>query len=244
MTTTAASHLELDQAIHAALDNCDRLIEESYDLEFREPADTRLFILMIAQEEAAKAFLLYLVREGILPMSREVHRAMNDHRCKHLVGILLDYLVSKWETLEELDEQIRQDFALGDLLRQDVGSALEILAYEKVEAWRSGAPIWVEDPNYHRRALKVANGAVDRYKQDALYARVGKTGALASAPGKVAGKEATAALDVARGYWRFVKGAAFGSDVASYRLEKVVRALKIVFGTCTLDEPWRPAATV
>ncbi len=232
MTRSAATQVELNRAIRASIDNCDRLIEESYDLEFREPADTRFFILMIAQEEAAKAFLLYLVREEIVTMSREVNRAMNDHACKQLVGILLDYLVAKWETIAELDEQIRYDIDLGDLLPQDVGSALEILAYEKVEAWRSGAPIWVEDPDYDRAVLKVSKGATDRRKQDALYVRLGKTGAIASVPGKIKPEEAKLALDTASGYSHFVERAAFGDQgQTSLRFGKVIRALRVVFRT-------------
>ncbi|WP_213215265.1 hypothetical protein [Roseibium polysiphoniae] len=233
MTTSTASQVELNRAIRASIDNCDRLIEESYDLEFREPADTRLFLLMIAQEEAAKAFLLYLVREEIITMSREVGRAMNDHACKQLVGILLDYLVAKWETIAELDEQIRYDLELGDLLPQDVGSALEILALEKVHAWRSGAPIWVEDPNYDRMVLKVSKGAIDRRKQDALYVRLSKTGAIASVPGKIKPEEANLAFDSVNEHIRFVDCAAFGDQgQTSIRFEKVLQALQVVFGSC------------
>lgn len=232
MTTSAASQVELNRAIRASIDNCDRLISESYDLEFREPADTRFFLLIIAQEEAAKAFLLYLVRDQIVTMSREVIRAMNDHACKQLVGILLDYIVAKWETTTELDEQIRYDFELGDLLPQDVGSALEILAFEKIEAWRSHAPIWVEDPNYDPVVLKVSKGAIDRRKQDALYVRLGKTGAIASIPGEIKSEEANLALDVASGYSHFVERAAFGEKgQTSLRFEKVIRALRVVFRT-------------
>lgn len=236
MTTSVVSQVEINRAIRASIDNCDRLIEESYDLEFREPADTRFFVLMIAQEEAAKAFLLYLVREEIVPMSRELHRAINDHACKQVVGILLDYLVQEWGTISELRDQIRIDFELGDLLPQDVGSALEILAFEKVEAWRSGAPIWVEDPDYDRAVLKVSKGAIERRKQDALYVRVGKTGTIASVPGKIAPEQANLALNTANAYSRFVERAAFGDQGhMSLRFEKVVRALRVVFRTA--DKP-------
>ncbi len=232
MTTSTATKVELNQTIRASIDNCDRLIEESYDLEFLEPADTRFFILMIAQEEAAKAFLLYLVREEFVPMSRELHRAINNHACKQMVGILLDYLLQKWETIAELDEQIRIDVELGELLPQDVRSVLEILAFEKVEAWRSGAPIWAEDPDYDRRVLKVSKGATDRRKQDALYVRLGKTGAIASVPGKIKPEQAKLALDTANEYSHFVERAAFGDQgQTSLRFEKVLRALRVVFRT-------------
>ena len=44
----------LSKAIEASIDNADRLHVETYDLEFHTPCATRCFLLIIAQEEAAK----------------------------------------------------------------------------------------------------------------------------------------------------------------------------------------------
>jgi hypothetical protein len=94
--------------------------------------------LIIAQEEAAKAFLLYLVNEGVVPLTAAVRRAINNHACKHLVGMIMDYLIMHWETTEELEVIIRRDLEIGRNLPNDVGSALEILRHEKLDA---GPPI-------------------------------------------------------------------------------------------------------
>ena len=85
----------LAKAIRACIDNAQRLQAETYDLEFRTPSATRYFLLIIAQEEAAKAFVLYLIKERIVPLTSAVRRAINDHACKHLVGMIMEYMIVK-----------------------------------------------------------------------------------------------------------------------------------------------------
>src|ERR1043165_9285626 len=46
----------------------------------------------LAQEEYAKAFLLYCVREEIIPWDDDLHRVMRNHACKHLVTIVMEYV--------------------------------------------------------------------------------------------------------------------------------------------------------
>ncbi len=120
---------KLSKAIRASIDNARRLHEETYDLEFRTPCATRYFLLTIAQEEVAKAFLLYLINKGIVPQASEVWRAIKNHACKHLVGMMIEYMIMHWEDIEELKAIIERDFKLGNNLPNDVASALEILRY-------------------------------------------------------------------------------------------------------------------
>ena len=92
----------VDKALRASIHNARRLYDETYDLEFRNPCATRFFLLVIAQEEAAKAFLLYLTKERVVPLTAPVRQAINNHACKHLVGLIMDYMIMHWETIEEL----------------------------------------------------------------------------------------------------------------------------------------------
>lgn len=48
-------HEDVAASAQLCLDNGDRLLEQKYDLEFREPSSTRFYMAMIAQEEFAKA---------------------------------------------------------------------------------------------------------------------------------------------------------------------------------------------
>ncbi|HXY98552.1 MAG TPA: AbiV family abortive infection protein [Stellaceae bacterium] len=223
---------KLDRTIQACIDNAERLYTETYDLEFRKPCATRYFLLIIAQEEAAKAFLLYLIKEDVVPLTSAVRRAINDHACKHLVGMIMDYMIMHWETIEELRELIRIDLGLGNNLPNDVGSALEILRYEKIGRWAANNRVWTEDPAYDRAATKLAEGKRDRRKQDALYVRIGSDGQIASTPTEITEAEVAIELQRTRRYVTFAdalttteKRYGFDRD----RFAKVIAALKLLF---------------
>jgi len=81
----------LDSAKHCC-ENSRRLLDSAELLEFEKVLATRYYLSMIAQEETAKAFLLYLVGVNALPWTPFLLRATRDHRCKQLVGIILDYI--------------------------------------------------------------------------------------------------------------------------------------------------------
>ncbi len=158
----------LVETIRACIANGNRLGDESYDLEFREPPSLQLYVLLIAQEEFAKAFILLLVRDGVIPFSHPLLRAMNDHACKHLVGLIMDYIIMRWDTMEDLQKLISADAELGDKLPDAIESAIMLLRYEKIGRWESRAWAWQEPPEYDGEAKKIAEGKADRRKQDAL----------------------------------------------------------------------------
>jgi AbiV family abortive infection protein len=239
-TPTSRSEEKLSRAIQASIDNADRLHTETYDLEFRTPCATRYFLLIIAQEEAAKAFLLYLVNEGVVPLTAAARRAINDHACKHLVGMIMDYMIMHWETTEELEEIIRRDFEIGHNLPNDVGSALEILRYEKIGRWTANNWGRAEDPAYDREALKLAEGKRDRRKQDALYVRIGSDGQVASTPAVITDTEVTAELERARRYVNFAVALTTAEERIGFdkdRFAKVMAALKLLFESLSGPEP-------
>lgn len=79
-----------------------RLLEETYDLEFRKIIATCYYMAKISQEEFAKAFMLLLIRDDVVPFSLPVLRAMNDHSSKQLIGMIMDYMIMHWEELARL----------------------------------------------------------------------------------------------------------------------------------------------
>jgi len=218
-------------SIAACLDNADRLLEETYNLEFRSPSATRYFMAVIAQEEVAKAFLLHLVQIGIVQLTPAVRRAINDHRCKHLVGMMMDYMIMHWDSAEELKALINFDFDMGDRLPNDVGSALEILCHEKIGRWTDNSWSWAEDPAYDSTALKIAEGKKDRRKQDALYVRTGGDGQLASTPSVITDDETRLELERGRRYAQFM-GSVYRGDGGGFdeiRFRKIMTALRLLF---------------
>jgi hypothetical protein len=185
---------------------------------------------MVAQEEFAKAFIVFLVMKGIIPMGAAIHRAMNDHSCKQLVGMVLDYAIMHWETTDELNSAIDSDLDHGELLPNDIGSAIEILRYEKVAKWEGRNWVWGEDPNYDPAALWIAEGKKDRRKQDALYVRLGRDGQVASVPAVISEEERAEEFDRARRYMNFVMSLVEGGT-QNHRYEKATSALKRLFAS-------------
>jgi hypothetical protein len=222
------SKKNLEASAAASFDNGFRLLEEKYALEFSDQYSTRFYNAMIAQEEFAKAFMLLLIRDDVIPFTPHVLRAMNDHVCKQLVGMIMDYVIMHWDETDAYVAMIQKDFELGDRFPNNVGCALEILRYDKIGRWESKWWSWGEDPNYDKSALDVADGKRDRRKQDALYVRIGKDGRVLSIPASTRKDETTEEEERAGRYGDLVRSALQG-DGGNHRYEKTVAALKCLF---------------
>ncbi len=216
------------KAIRACIENGERLLEETYDLEFRKPPSSRFFLNMIAQEEFAKSFIMFLVKEGIVPFSPPVRRAIKDHACKQLVGMIMDYMIMHWDDIEELKAAISNDYNLGDRLPSDVADAMNLLRYEKIGRWESNTWVWAEEPNYDASALRIAEGTKDRRKQDALYVGIGSDGQVCSTPQAITEEETRDEFERACRFKDFVNSVLDGS-APSPRYDKAIAALKILF---------------
>jgi len=74
---------KFQRSIHACIENSKKLLEDA-EWAINQPS-TGLALAMLAQEECAKAFVLALVRDEILPWTEEVRRSLSVHECKNLV---------------------------------------------------------------------------------------------------------------------------------------------------------------
>lgn len=217
----------LAATIHACLVNGERLCDQSYDLEFRDPPSLQLYVLMIAQEEFAKAFMLFLVQQGIIPFSRPLLRAMNDHACKQLVGLIMDYVIMRWDTLEEAEELIRADADLGDKLPHAIQSAIVLLRFEKIGRWESNSWEWNDEPQFDPATKKTAQGQEDRRKQDALYVRIGGDGRVCLAPA-VTQRDIDENNERASNFRLLIRGLVEG-DRNTYRYDRAVSFIQTIF---------------
>jgi hypothetical protein len=218
----------LRRTIRVCIENGERLLEESYNLEFLNPPSSRFFLIMIAQEEFAKAFMMYLIKEAIVPFTPPVLRAINDHACKQLVGMIMDYMIMHWDNIDELEALISRDYELGDALPNDVGSAMELLRYEKIGRWESKSWVWAEDPDYDISARQIAKGKKDHHKQDALYVRIGRDGRVCSTPQTITEDETNDELARADRYRYFVNSL-LGEADRCHRYEKAMAAMRQLF---------------
>jgi hypothetical protein len=216
-------------SMQACITNGERILDDAVYVEFQDPPCIRLMLSMIAQEEFAKAFLLFLVCEDVVPWSAQLLRAMNDHACKHLVGVIIEYLEPEWETIDDLKRMTTEELERGERLPPTVASAINILRHEKIGRWEAGNWVWAEPPDYEPSILRIANGRRDRIKQDALYVRLGRDGSVASTPSRVSLASADDEYSKAHRYRLFVDSLVRDGERRSIAYGKVHGVLKVIF---------------
>ena len=134
-------------------------------------------------EEFAKAYIIRLVQEGAIPWCAEIRRATKDHQCKHLMGIVMEYLFTPWDAESRRERERRPKVKFPDpLLPGKVADALNIFCNEKIMGWKSSPVGWAGDPKYDVEAKKVWNGKFEKSKQDAMYVSIGKDGEVINTP--------------------------------------------------------------
>lgn len=183
---------------------------------------------ILAQEEFAKAFLLHLIGEHVIPWNTEVQRSLRDHSCKHLLVLIMDWLQPP---IEEFLAKLKEPFNKQEepSFPSHVASALNIYRHEKIRRWKSQNWCWLEDPDYDSGAQKVGDGHVDRLKQDALYVRISKTGEIASLPSTVPNDEVEKEFEKAKRLGDLVGRLNEGEITMSGEYETLKATIKILF---------------
>ncbi len=168
----------LRESISACLDNAKRLLEDG---EWSHRPSTGLALVLLAQEECAKAFLLILVHDRVIPWCHEVNKSLRIHNCKYVVLIFLEWLASKHASREAACLNSRPQPPLGSSgLPPEVAKAMNIYRHEMLEGNSRGSSI--PDAEWNGEARSVAKGKRDRRKQDALYIGIGRKGGVTSRP--------------------------------------------------------------
>lgn len=161
-----------DHPIDCCIDNGRRLLEDAQCLLDYERHPSAKALAILAQEEFAKAYILRLVQDQIIPWCPEVQRACRDHSCKHLVGLVMDYLHIP---LDEFLEGIGLEHPPAECtIPRHVADALNIFCHEKLGRWKSKNWFWADDFKYDQTSQKIADGSLDRIKQSCLYVGVGE----------------------------------------------------------------------
>jgi len=219
-------------------ENGRRLLDEAQLLEFEKPLATRYYLSMIAQEEAAKAFLLYLVTVEALPWTPFLLRATRDHQCKQLVGIVLDYISPDTdEFLRRMDMCVLEKRKLQ--LPSSVADAMNLLRHEKIRRWESRLWVWAEDPEYDEVALEVADGKRDRDKQRALYVELGRNGQVGATPDRVTKIQADDEYERGRRFEACVRDLVEGGTGAAWDFERVEGCFKALFSQPNAFIEWQ-----
>ncbi|MBU4319807.1 MAG: AbiV family abortive infection protein [Nitrospinae bacterium] len=161
---------------------------------------TSYALAFLAQEEIAKAFLLYLIYSEALPWNQYIQRSLKDHTCKQLWFIVLDALNPDFD---EYLEKIKKPGYMGlKNFINEVGDALNWYRYAKIYSWEQGYYDWSDNP-FNENVKHIFKGKLDRKKQDALYVRIGKKGEVISEPGSIKKQDVDKAIDTAKRFYRF-----------------------------------------
>jgi AbiV family abortive infection protein len=212
------------RTISACVENGKKLLEDARLLFGWDRYSTALALSVLAQEEFAKAFLLQLVVDDALPWLPEIQRSMARHQSKHLLAIVMEWLppfdfdlldeqrrrsTEKHEQKMAWYKRSMERYRAGNLrpdpndpepveeefqFPPDVATALNIYRFEELERLKSGHP-WRDEDWATGKARKIADGALDRKKQSALYVDVTKTGEVGLHPGRITREEASEAIE-------------------------------------------------
>jgi AbiV family abortive infection protein len=232
MQITSNKYLE---SAKLCLENAERLLDEVYWIDHLNPPSTQYFISIVAQEECAKSYLLYLVSSKIVPWHPLILRAARDHKCKQLLCIVLDYL---YPDLEEFLQ--RTSLAVIEKRKPGfpakVADAINLFRHEKIGRWESKTWFWAEDFDYDKTALKVYEGKIDIEKQQSLYVELSKDGEVCSTPWKVTKEQAAAEYERARRFNSSLQCLKLGKQLIGIDYEAVENAFKSLFSNFSKND--------
>ena len=209
---------------------------------------------------------LFLAARGVVSWNPLVHRSTRDHVFKQLLGLVINHLSPDWddeqkrsdEFLADIEEHKRLCAAFDsssdhrereqiwkkikgigdkfDSLPQTVTDAIFILRRKKIGRWESSTWVWEEEPKYDPLAKSLAEGKLDREKQDALYVLLGRDGHVGKTPAQVRYEEAKAAMEVADRMRSFVKFLLSQNAGSGRDFEKIEAAFKSAFASLSEEE--------
>jgi AbiV family abortive infection protein len=175
-TDSSMSKDSLSFAMRACVENGQRLCEDA-DWLGSDHSATAVVLFILAQEEFAKAFMLYLVSEGIIPWNTKVRESLRSHKHKQLIGIIMEWL-----------SPTDDDFITRGTMRSwenplpvPVADAVKLYVEKVLPQGHISCPPTASDPV----AISVANGDRDKTKQDAIYVRLSEDGEVLSVPSAI-----------------------------------------------------------
>jgi AbiV family abortive infection protein len=210
----------IEKSISACQENAQRLIEDAQTLEFEKPPASKYYLSIISQEESAKSFLLHLVKTEIIPWNEFILRAINNHVCKQLVGIAIDYLEPDLDTFLAWK---------GDPVTKKVKDALNLLRNEIIKKWESKNWVWADEYTYDAEAKKVFKGHFDESKQSALYVNLNKNAGVISTPDIITEEKAQEEFEKAKRFLSFSTTISNGEKNHFRGYEEIEEGFRMLF---------------
>lgn len=171
------SKRDFTKAIEACVENGERLC---YDAESCS-SPTGIALAILTQEEFAKAFMLNLVNEGIIPWTQGVQKSIKNHECKHLFVLIMAYLASIEEPVGEWRERLESGKRVQ--IPSHIRDAINIYRHEKVERYEGKYLTGLGKSSYHNIPKQIGfNKTIDTKKQRSFYIEISSSGEVINVP--------------------------------------------------------------
>jgi len=225
--------VDLGNALKTVLENAARIFDDAKYLEEMGRYPTSYALSILAQEEYAKAFLLYLAQKQSVPWTVGLQKALRNHKCKQLVALLMEYLQRK-DFLELLEDPDR--FRGASQLPDYVMDAMHIIVHEHIGG--NDRDAWLDDDKKpHPLANRIARGVLDREKQTGIYVQVGWNGTVHKSPNLISAERCREQLartkKVSDVFW--VNDGEVEAT-ASFDLPKIVATFEALSGLMPVEE--------
>src|ERR1700691_2154317 len=166
------------------LKNAQRLLADAETLKDFDGIPSAFALTVLAEEEFAKAFILYLAEMEVIPWTREISRSLNDHSSKHLMGIVVDWITT---FIADFFTELGRDHKSHEITdlpwTSEVAHAMNIYRHNRVGRFHDGdGGITIVSNEPGEKAIDRAIEKRDKSKQDAIYVTVGADGSVARNP--------------------------------------------------------------
>jgi len=177
---------KVQHAIKECVENGEKLLEEAHILFDWERYGRARALTILAAEEFAKAFVLHLVWEGVIPLTQAVRRSLRDHSSKHLMAIVMSWIPDDVDMMVSMgvEQWLKREFNRDLRVPPWVADAINLWRHQKLS--RTWEPDWA----YEKRSVHVADGELDRQKQNGLFVNLGSDCSVVSTPGQITRKDA------------------------------------------------------
>lgn len=225
---------KLSKAVIESWQSGDRLYEDAKQLQECERFPTAYSLFILAQEEFAKSFLLQLVTDDSLPWSIGLQRALRNHNCKQLAGLIMDY-IQRDDFLVLMNDPNR--FKGASTLPLHIIDAIHLIVHEFVFKRSRSDWLYEESRKLDPIAVQIAKGMVDREKQSGFYVQLGFDGNILSTPTQVSATQCQAELERTHRIRDVINCYQGQAQInASFDYPKIVALFKVLTGATSIDE--------
>jgi hypothetical protein len=148
------------------------------------------------------------------------------------MATIMAYLNSTWESY-----LTTQKLEIYPQFPPHIADAINIIRHEKVPKKDAGTWLWDDETPCDRQARRIADGKLDKQKQNALYVDIAGTGQVSSTPLRIEANEATVEFEKTKQLGKILYRS--DKDIAPLKTveyRKVFDTFRVLFGLTSVEE--------